>query len=99
MYYVYILASQSRTLYVGMTNDLHRRMYEHKTRATGFVRQYRVDRLVYYETGANVDAIIAREKQLKRWPRWRKDQLIEKTNPEWRDLSVTWFDPPRPYNL
>ena len=87
-YVVYILASHSRTLYVGVTNDLSRRIHEHK-RGTipGFTRKYGVTRLVYIERTSDVRAALAREKQLKRWPRWRKDRLIDATNPDWVDLS------------
>jgi len=89
-YYVYILASQSRTLYVGMTKDLARRLYEHRTRhaSSAFTAQYEVRRLVYYEVAANPYAAIAREKELKVWTRARKLQLIESMNPGWEDLAI-----------
>lgn len=88
MYYVYILASVKRALYVGMTNDLRRRMYEHKTGAgTSFGTRYRIDRLVYFECGSDVRGVIEREKQLKGWRRQRKIDLIESQNPEWEDLA------------
>ncbi|WP_420127805.1 GIY-YIG nuclease family protein [Longimicrobium sp.] len=88
MYYVYILASVRRTLYVGMTNDLRRRVYQHKTGAvTGFTSRYRVNRLVYFELADSAEAAIVREKQLKGWLRQRKLALIESMNPEWEDLS------------
>jgi putative endonuclease len=91
-YYVYILASRSRTLYVGVTNDLRRRLWEHKQGVRqGFTRDYRVTMLVYFESASDVRAAIAREKQLKRWPRWRKERLIEVGNKDWHDLSVDWF--------
>jgi putative endonuclease len=91
-YHVYILASFSRRLYVGMTNDLRRRVWEHKSGIIpGFTRDYRITRLVYLERTADVLAAIAREKQLKRWPRWRKDRLIEEQNAGWLDLSIDWF--------
>jgi putative endonuclease len=91
-FHVYILASHSRTLYIGMTNDIRRRMFEHKSGSIkGFAQDYRVTQLVYFESSANVDATIRREKQLKRWPRWRKIRLIELQNPGWRDLSVDWL--------
>jgi putative endonuclease len=98
-YYVYILASHSRVLYVGVTNDLRRRMAEHRSGAVpGFTRRYRITMLVHFEATANVTGAIAREKQLKRWPRGRKIRLIEAANREWRDLSVDWFreSAPRP---
>jgi putative endonuclease len=91
---VYILASQSRTLYVGVTNDLRRRIWEHKNGGVpGLTRRYRVRNLVYFEQTTAVHAAIAREKQLKRWPRWRKVRLIEVGNPAWLDLSAEWFPP------
>jgi putative endonuclease len=94
VYVVYILASRSRTLYIGVTNDLRRRVWEHKNGGMpGFARQYRVTNLVYFEQTTDVHAAIAREKQLKRWPRWRKVRLIEARNPAWLDLSAEWFPP------
>ena len=90
-YVVYILASRSRTLYVGVTSDPSRRIHEHKCGAIpGFTRTYGITRLVYFERTSDVGAAIAREKQLKRWPRWRKDRLIEAANPDWVDLSADW---------
>ncbi len=87
-YYVYILASGvGGTLYIGVTNDLVRRIHEHQTNAVpGFTRRYRVHRLVYFETLDSIDAAITREKQLKRWNRAWKVQLIEELNPNWDDL-------------
>ena len=88
MFYVYLLASRKQgTLYLGVTNDIVRRVYEHKTRAvTGFSSRYNVHRLVWFEYyDAPVDAI-AREKELKKWRRAWKVSLIEKDNPDWRDL-------------
>lgn len=85
---VYILASARKTLYVGVTNDLRRRLYEHKTGAVpGFTTRYRIDRLVYYECAEEARSAIAREKQLKGWRRDRKIELIEASNPEWDDLA------------
>jgi putative endonuclease len=91
-YYVYILASRSRHLYIGVTNDLRRRVWHHK-RGDGaaFTGKYRITSLVYFEETANVLAAIAREKQLKQWPRWRKERLIELRNVGWVDLSAAWF--------
>src|SRR6185295_19815451 len=86
-YYVYIVASVSRTIYVGVTNDLARRMHEHRTKAAdGFTAKYNVNRLVWYEVTGNVSAAIAREKQIKTFNRNRKIQLIEAANPGWNDL-------------
>jgi putative endonuclease len=91
-FYVYLLASPSRCLYVGVTNDLLRRMHEHRTGAPcSFTGRHGVTRLVYFETTANISSAIAREKQLKRWPRWRKDRLIERENAGWIDLAADWF--------
>ena len=87
-YYVYILASQKNgTLYVGVMNDLTRRVYEHKNDLVeGFTKQYQVHDLVWFESTGSVEAAIQREKQLKNWKREWKVALIEKQNPEWRDL-------------
>lgn len=87
-YYVYILASQRNgTLYVGVTNDLMRRVYEHKKYfKEGFTKRYEIDRLVYYEIFEYIYNAIEREKLLKRWRRKWKLELIEKDNPNWVDL-------------
>ncbi|NQT73243.1 MAG: GIY-YIG nuclease family protein [Chloroflexi bacterium] len=87
-YYVYILASQRNgTLYIGVTNDLLRRVYQHKTdQVEGFTSKYEVHQLVYYEECGDIHAAIAREKQLKKWNRQWKMNLIEKSNPNWRHL-------------
>ena len=89
MYCVYILASRRNgTLYIGVTNSLHRRLAEHRTGIGSlFVKKYGIHRLVYVESYAQVEEAIAREKQLKRWKRDWKIELIERDNPEWRDLS------------
>jgi len=88
-YYVYILASKRiGTLYVGVTNDLPRRVSEHKSDLVeGFTKKYQVHTLVYYEEFANIVDAIEREKQLKRWNRKWKLEMIETANPEWEDLS------------
>lgn len=87
-YYVYILASERNgTLYIGVTNDLLRRIYEHKKKIfTGFTSGYNVDKLVYYEFTNDVHTAIEREKQLKKWERKWKLDLIEEKNPRWNDL-------------
>jgi len=87
-FYVYILASKRNgTLYIGITNDLLRRVYEHKNKLVkGFTEKYRVDKLVYYEYTDNVLSAIEREKKLKKWNRKWKIRLIESFNPEWKDL-------------
>ena len=93
-YYVYMLASRSRTLYVGVTSDLARRMAEHRSAPPGsFTRRYRVQYLVHFETCSDVRSAIAREKQLKGWSRERKLQLIEQSNPFWLDLAADWGQP------
>jgi putative endonuclease len=88
-YFVYILASRRNgTLYVGVTNDLVRRIGEHKSKLVpGFTRKYAVDKLVYFEEFASILEARARERALKRWDRAWKLALIEKLNPQWRDLS------------
>ena len=88
-YYVYILASKRNgTLYVGVTNDLERRISEHKQKIVkGFTEKYNVSKLVYYEDADDIGEAIGREKQLKKWERKWKLNLIEKENPTWRDLS------------
>jgi putative endonuclease len=87
-YYVYILASKRNgTLYVGVTSDLRKRVFEHKNGfVDGFTTQYGVHRLVHYEVTGDVDSAISREKHLKKWNRAWKVSLIEEANPEWRDL-------------
>jgi putative endonuclease len=93
-YRVYIMASKSRVLYIGMTNNLERRVYEHQhDLIEGFSRQYRCHRLVYFESYDRVENAIAREKQLKRWNRTKKIFLIERVNPTWKDLSAEWGQP------
>jgi len=98
-YYVYILASLSGTLYVGITSNLSKRMWQHKEHVyKGFTSQYQVDRLLYYETFGAVQEAIEREKQLKGWRREKKINLITKENPHWEDLSGDWFvDVPRKF--
>src|SRR5262245_11344839 len=87
-FYVYIMTNKSRTLYTGVTNDLERRVYEHKKKLVpGFTAKYNIDRLVYYEATEDVNVAISREKQIKGWLRAKKIALIESTNPKWTDLS------------
>jgi putative endonuclease len=88
-YCVYIMASRTRVLYIGVTNDLERRVYEHKPKLVpGFTSQYNVDKLVYFETTPDIRGAIAREKELKGWLRAKKIALIESSNPDWDDLGV-----------
>jgi len=91
-YYVYILANwDDSVLYIGVTNNLERRLYEHKNHlADGFTKKYNVDKLVYYEYTSDVYAALEREKQLKGWTRRKKMALVTKENPEWNDLSLEW---------
>ena len=91
-YYVYIMTNGVRTLYIGVTNDLMRRVYQHKQKLTdGFTKKYNITMLVYYEVTGNVEAAITREKQLKGWLRSKKIALVESMNPTWIDLSQGWY--------
>jgi putative endonuclease len=96
-YYVYIMSNWSRVLYVGVTNDLIKRVWEHKTKAMpGFTAKYNMTLLVYYEVAEDVLAAIAREKQIKGWLRIKKIALIDSMNPDWKDLSLEFMDAPSP---
>jgi putative endonuclease len=87
-FHVYILASRSRRLYVGVTSDLLRRLWQHQQGLLpGFTQRYGITTLVHVESFADVGAALSREKQLKRWPRHRKERLIEQSNPTWLDLA------------
>ncbi len=91
-FYVYVLASKSRRLYVGVTNNLERRLFEHKSKLVdGFTKQYNIDRLVYFEQTTDVLSAITREKQIKSWNRSKKITLVEVGNPTWEDLSAEWY--------
>jgi len=86
-YYVYILSNLSKTLYVGMTNDLLRRVYEHREKfVEGFTKKYNLHKLVYYEQTNDVNSALFRERQIKSWRREKKRALIESVNPKWEDL-------------
>jgi putative endonuclease len=90
-YYVYIMSSHSRVLYMGFTRRLDIRVRQHKRgEIPGFTRTYKVNKLVHYEVFDDFKAAIAREKQLKRWPRERKMRLIERQNAGWTDLGASW---------
>jgi putative endonuclease len=92
-YYVYIMTNVARTLYVGVTNNLERRVFEHKNRLIpGFTDRYGLTSLAYFESTDDVSVAIAREKQVKGWLRNRKVTLIESMNADWADLSEGWFD-------
>ena len=88
-YYVYILTNtNNHVMYIGITNNLQRRVYEHKTGVfEGFTKKYRVHKLVYYENCHDVNDAIRREKQLKAWSREKKNKLVESINPEWKELG------------
>ena len=90
-YYVYILSSKYKKTYIGVTNNLERRLYEHKNKLiVGHTSKYNIYRLVYFEQFSDIQQAIARETQLKDWRREKKVALIEAKNPEWKDLSEEW---------
>jgi len=92
-YYVYIMASRSRTLYVGITSNLEQRVYQHKNKLVdGFTSRYNINILVYYAETNDVREAIAREKEIKGWLRKKKKALIGVDNPRWEDLSASWYD-------
>lgn len=91
-YYMYIMANKSRTLYVGVTNNLERRVLQHRRKLVpGFTSRYNINRLVYYEAFGEILSAIAREKQVKGWLRSKKIALIESANRDWKDLSDGWY--------
>ena len=91
-YYIYILTNRSRTLYTGVTNNLMRRVYEHKHKLIrGFTSRYNIQYLVYYESSSSIYSAIEREKQIKGLLRAKKIALIDALNPEWKDLSEEWY--------
>ena len=90
-YYVYIMSNRSKTLYTGVTNNLQRRVYEHKQHLVrGFTSKYHMTHLVSFEETSDVKAALTREKHIKGWMRAKKVALIESINPDWRDLSEEW---------
>ena len=91
-YFVYILTNwNNKVMYIGMTNDLERRLYEHKNGLVeGFTKRYNVHKLVYFEQTTDVRSAIAREKQLKGLTRAKKNAIVEAANPRWKDLSEEW---------
>jgi putative endonuclease len=98
-YYVYILSSRSRTLYTGVTNNIARRVAEHRRGLVpGFTSKYRIHRLVHFEPYEHPSAAIAREKKIKGWLRAKKVALIEERNPTWDDLAAEWFPAPAEEN-
>ena len=95
-YWVYMVTNRwKNVLYTGVTNELFRRMWQHKNKAfPGFTKKYNCDRLVYFEEYGEIDQAIAREKQIKGWTRARKNALVERMNPEWKDLAESWYGVP-----
>jgi putative endonuclease len=92
-YYVYVMTNYSRTLYTGVTNDLQRRVCQHKHKLIrGFTSKYNITRLVYFEDTRDVRSAIEREKQIKGWLRAKKIALIESVNAQWKDLSAEWYE-------
>lgn len=91
-YYIYLLSNKNNNvLYVGVTNNLERRVYEHKNKIIeGFTAKYNINKLVYYEDTSDINSAILREKEIKKWRREKKNNLINSINPEWKDLSETW---------
>ena len=90
-YFVYIMANRTGTLYIGITNNLKRRVYEHKHKLlSGFTSKYRLNRLVYFESTTDIHGAISREKQLKGWVREKKLELIRSSNPTMGDISRDW---------
>ena len=86
------MTNKSKTLYIGVTNNLKRRVFEHKNKLVpGFTSKYNITKLVYFEEGSDVNVALAREKQIKGWLRTKKIDLIEASNPEWKDLSLDWY--------
>ena len=104
-YFVYIMTNRSKTLYVGITNSLIRRVHEHKFGiGSDFTSRYKLDRLVYFERFEDVHRAIGREKEIKGWLRRKKIALVVSVNPAWRDLSSNWyerhaFQPDAPMNM
>ncbi|HEY4131371.1 MAG TPA: GIY-YIG nuclease family protein [Gemmatimonadaceae bacterium] len=95
-YYIYILASLNKTLYTGCSSALIKRLVAHRTGVgSKFVARYRIERLVYYEMTDDAYAAVTRERQIKSWRREKKIALIERFNPDWRDLAIDWLNPGR----
>ena len=92
-FYVYILTNwTNEVMYIGMTNNLERRLDEHKRKLVdGFTKKYNVNKLVYYEHTTDVQAALAREKEIKKWRREKKNNLVMTLNPDWKDLSLEWL--------
>jgi putative endonuclease len=95
IYFVYILTNwNNKVMYIGITNNLERRVYEHKHKlVSGFTAKYNVHKLVYFEETCDVIAAIEREKEIKKWRREKKNRLVESSNPGWKDISLEWTYP------
>jgi putative endonuclease len=93
-YYLYILTNYTNTVfYIGVTNDLKRRIYEHRNKLVdGFSREYNLKKLVYFDSNNDINSVILREKQMKKWKRAWKINLIRENNPSFQDLSHDWFE-------
>lgn len=93
MYYVYMMTNYTNSvLYTGVTNNLERRVFEHKNKLIkGFTQRYNIKKLVYFETTSNIESAIEKEKQIKGWTRDKKNHLINSANPQWYDLSEQWY--------
>lgn len=91
-YYVYILTNwNNKVMYIGVTNNLERRLCEHKTKQfKGFTEKYNVNKLVYFDVTDDINSAIETEKKIKHWTRRKKNELVESVNPEWKDLSLDW---------
>jgi len=92
-YYVYIMTNKSGTLYTGITNNIEKRVFEHKNKLVpGFTQKYNINQLIHFEAFSDVYSAIAREKAIKGWLRKKKIELIQKDNPDWKDLAQDWYD-------
>jgi len=90
-YYIYIMTNRSKTLYVGITRDIIKRVFQHKSKLVpGFTKKYNISKLVYYDVTSDINSALKREKQIKGWLRSKKIALIESLNPDWNDLSEDW---------
>ena len=91
-YYIYLLSNTSKMIYIGVTNDLERRVFEHKSKLRdGFTNKYNLTQLVYFEETDDIGRALEREQQLKRWRREKKVSLITSVNPKWEDLAEHWY--------
>ena len=92
-FYIYIMASASGVLYIGVTSNLLQRVYQHKMKMIpGFTHKYNCTKLVYFEEYSDAESAFNAEKRMKKWHRWKKEKLINKMNPEWNDLAADWYE-------